>query len=662
MGDLTLTLTQGNQSIPLIYDRTNQELYRTLYGYRVGASEPQPKWHVPNDGNSQLIDLIDPNSASFFTMDVNGILNNNPNPNISPGDKILNAIATLRYWVDGSDQEAARFHLIGDNNRVNLKTKRQNSTVTTVWGVIYGWVNDGASHYTATATNEDHAFDVVIALVLSPYGEAEEFETLKNELLNPDFLLESSTPGLADGWSIIGVPTMTLDTTTKLIGAQSQKMVSGGGIASFMSDPIVASSVNLVAFVWILVESGTFNINIFDDTTASLIATKAIDSTDSGNVSDKTFTDRDGNGWFRVSHSTIVTASNSISLRVVAPVVSTAFIDGAYMEFGRTDIPNFWSSYFTILNREDVTAGSPERVCHVNYWGISGDMPALVKYIIDPTSLQRYITYISKNVTGVLTPDLVDHWADSTELDTTQLGSGTGAWTTIVDASASGGSFLRWTEGTNPTTRIGFAFASNTWFASVDLSAFTAIPRRFFVIAKSNTGTAIITPKVWIGPNLVFTGDAVTVSNTSFGLFDCGTINLVNALPPTPSATGTFFISSFMAGIEQSGMASTDTLDIDAFVFLYADSQDNFLIGIYQRSTAIAYTVDGETEKLYYGSAGNELIPKLGNAWTLKPRLLNKVVIVMSDGSGSGFEFDIDEESTVETQILPRTKHLLGTL
>lgn len=660
MADIQLTISQGNVEIPLIYDEVHNQQYRALYGYRVGASEPQAKWHVPDDGNSQLIDLIDQNSLAFFNIDVHTLESNAP-PNILPGDLVNEAIRELRLWLDGANQEAARYHLIGDNNRVNVKVRRQNSDITTVWGVIYGWVNDSGSHSSATASNNDAAFDVTIALVMNPYGEAESYITLKNEIVNPDVLLEGATAGLADGWSIVGGAGNTLITSNVLIGSQSQRITAPAIMEGIESPAATAPAGDCVAYIWVHLENDkALTIYLRNVTLGSDITSKTIQPNDSTDVSDKRFINSTGDIWYRVSLSATVPA-NDIAIRVLSAGVLTNFlVDGVYMEFGRTDIPSAWASYCTVLNREDIVTGFPERVNHIHYWGVAGDMPAITQYEIDPDASNQYIFYISKTSDGVLTVDNIQHWADSTDLDTLIAGTaGAASWVTTIDAGASGGSYERFTEDT-ATSHDAYIFASNTFFANWDLSAFGAIPRRFFVVARSSN-SGVITPTVYLDNNLVFTGDDVTVTNTNWSLLDCGTINLVGEINPVPNVTGTLLINTVAIGLEVVGSVTNDTIDIDAFVFLYSGSNDDFLIVVYTKTGATnSMVVDGSIKRVYFNENNVGVISRLGNAWTLKPKILNRVVIISSDSAGTDFDFDIAESFTVQTSILPRTKHLLG--
>ena len=110
---ITVSLTDGVTTIPLVYNQANQYAFKAMYGATLDPGEPQPVWHSPDGFPPDLVDLYDPNRQAILGFHLKSTVSANPMDNVN------NALATLRRWVDGANQQAARFWVTGDVNRID---------------------------------------------------------------------------------------------------------------------------------------------------------------------------------------------------------------------------------------------------------------------------------------------------------------------------------------------------------------------------------------------------------------------------------------------------------------------------------------------------------------------------------------------------------------
>ena len=639
---ITVSLTDGVTTIPLIYNQANQFAFKAMYGATLDPGEPQPVWHSPDGFPPDLVDLYDPNRQAILGFHLKSTVSANPMDNVN------NALATLRRWVDGANQQAARFWVTGDVNRIDLVIQRDNSTVATYHPVVYGTVDDGQGHYSAVAHLNNMVYDAVIRLTLRPYGESESNIELYNVLPGGSIDLESGLSGQASGWNNVATSTNTLSTSIYLVNGMSQKCdasTNGGTRSGQFSH---ASATTGAGFVWVYVVSGSAEVSLYDDTATASRDSAVIDATDSNGVSDKFTYDIGGNKWWRVPLSSSgLTATNNHRIRVLASGAAAVFhIDAAYFRFGITDPPDAWCSYSSIDNRGDRTATNPDYQNWIDVWGIPGDVDALVRHEVTGTSITG-----TSGETFVLTAfkDKADkiasafpHWIEGEDFTgTTETGSG--SWADTVVAGTSAGSVARFTSGAASDS----ATAYNTF-------AYTPYPLRVYVRAKASVGTIsmFLAEDPTTPPSPILENITVTL-DTDYQMYYIGRVQYQKPLASNDT-TGRFAvgISGFSAGAQ--------TADIDC-VWLVPVIDGNMYFDITTSSSPMSsdsLKIDGIND----------------DAWT--SRRVGWTGVFPSATSGNDvtrFYYGRLEAQTAKTHylddaldvtltIVPRSKHLLGTI
>jgi len=230
------------------------------------------------------------------------------------------------------------------------------------------------------ATLKNYQMMVAVSLRTKAEWEATTTYSLENYLGNPHFE-QGDITGLAKKWYEVGTPTTTLDTTTYLIGTQSQKIVTGtAGSDGIVSDAVSAAETSGVAYAWIYKASGDDITVILWDSTASVSRASAKYST----AGWATKTGANGNTWKRVvvSSDSLVSGNNHVlyveRYSTDATQATTFYVDQCYLELGTSTTPTGWASARNIVNAGDV-----------NYWDFAdmpGDRDALCKLRVKNTS------------------------------------------------------------------------------------------------------------------------------------------------------------------------------------------------------------------------------------------------------------------------------------
>lgn len=641
-------------TIELVWGNRSLNLNSSPFGCKavsVSLLEPIATMTSPESGKSALVNLKPTDRVITITLSVSG----------TTGAIVANALTSLKLLVDGENQIAAR----DGENPVCLKLDRDGGNGNMLHRVRYGNVMDGAAHWSVAATNNTpkYAIDVTLRLICDEAGQAETTVSLKNMLLNGDFTISSG--GLGTSWTETGTPTTTLSTTNWLINGQSQKVVADAAGEGIHSEDI-AGATSAVAYAWVYVTSGSAVVAIRDTAGPTDLDNATIDATDSGGVSDMSAIDEDGKTWYRVPLSWSGSSSTiDLQIRAYASGAATFYVDGCYLRTGTTTVPDAWSSYWDIDNRNDRTTTNPEYVNYIDYWGVPGDSPAYLQLSTDApgyTSSNPLIHYWSQMVDGEFTVANARHWAESDMGSYAVVTAGTGAWTDGTGTTDN--HYKRFTEGA--TNNGGYVEFGSGFFAlsSTTVNAFWSIPRRVLVLCRSNTTNVTITGSVVQGTGgtrtTVESNDATSVTAANdWEWIDLGAVNRVGALPDGEANV----VTSLMPRIDITGLANTNTFDIDAVLFLPA--RDNGLL-IFQT------TVDGNQISGYTIRGDNESITALGNAadiadvlevgiggcWTVQPgHRTTRVIWAFSDNANTT---TITGDMGVTSTITPRARLLLG--
>jgi len=337
----TYQLTDGTTTISLVYDGSSQKHYAAQYGFSIATPAPQAKWHTPDIGPQELTQLVDGNRTAFFNIDV---------LQDTDIDEVLDKIIDVRRLLN----QASRYTLHGDVDRVTVKIQRNNATNATEVPVLYGYVDDSSAHYKRSADISGYADDVVITLFLAPYGEASSSTEIKNNLnSSPHFIEDSDSDGQADGLTGIGGPTFAIASTTWLIGGQSQKVTTDSSTRQgFQSSDVTASSGALgVGYIWIQCSDANADLLTITlrDGMDNVIDTTTFDPGNQAANADKQATGANGNTWYRHVVSGTNSTADDFRLTVArssgdASAISVYRFDGMLVERGTTTAPDMWMS------------------------------------------------------------------------------------------------------------------------------------------------------------------------------------------------------------------------------------------------------------------------------------------------------------------------------
>lgn len=620
----TITLTDGTINIPLVYNVANQYRFKALYGARVTPGEPVPMWHESEDAAPRLVSLRDTNRAGYFELNVE-----NKNGTYKDDD-VLNALTVLRRWVDGAAQQAARAEIVGDVVPIYLKVQRADGSVATYHRVIYGYVNDESAHYDAPSTLNNIAFGVVLYLVLAPYGQALNAISLNNYVRNPNFDFESATSGLASYWSKNGSPTVTLDTGIKLFGTQSSKIVATSADEGILCNTVTnASDTAAVCYAWLYVTSGTAIVRLYDVDGTSTVASATIDATDSGGNSDMSRTDSGGRTWYRVPVSYgSLTAGNDVSLRIYSSGgAATFYVNGAYLELGTTTAPDAWCSYRGLYNRGDQTTAQPNYLNTFDVWGVPGDAPAVLTMNVTTDALTRFVNICSW-FDGRLPASSLTHWYENISI----LAS-SATISTVTDAARSNGEYERATVSTDDELSVSVTLADD----DVILDTFRR-PYNVWIVARSSDVSSVY-----------FVGEGQRADLSTDDTWELLKVYSSPGKTVNEAQTGQS-PAQFSAYITTG---TSMTVDIDAIIVQFVDQNV-----IFSAPTAGTYIMYGAKRA---GFLTGLSLPcgLLGSLWQVMPGVLNRFMFLAWT---TAYAHALTDEFTVTADVLPQTRHLLGTM
>ena len=636
--------------VSLIFNSSNQTTYKTLYGMQFQNSDTDVLMHAPDYGEMRPVQATDLDRVFFFELNVEGTDN----------DAVANAVARLMRWVDGANQPALRYHMIGDAVELRLRIQLDGATNYTESSVKWGFVDAGAAWFNAAAIINDMAYGVIVALHLPPYSEGASI-SLTNYVSNGDFLVESSTSGLAQDWSSVGTPspTLTLDTTTYLVNGVSQKVVTDNANNSgVMCATITAATTFYVAaFAWIYVESG-------GDPVTVIIRDGSGTTIDSAKTSDAgllSITDRNGNTWVRVEVSGSEATNADCKLRIIratsdATVATTFYVDACYVEVSTAAVTvpaGGWSSYYSLDNRGDETNAAMGQRNWLDLALIPGDAPALVRQSITPTFGTAIDKMIAARVTdgkSLATNQYL--WVDSDLMTGTRVGTTNAAWTT--GTGTNGNHYYRLTA--SGGTGSGDREAAD-WAGSEAADLYRTARRVYGCFRSSSTNTTFtFSTQV---PTGLENSQAVSVSSANvWELIDLGTLNGVGAVPDADDLINNNFPLPGLNILVQS-LPNGGTADID---FLWMPWAEEYIVfdPRLSISTGEEIRIDGWRRNVQVQNEGEWVKDKLGTLWEAMPGLRSNRFTYAAVSSAN--VMTLTDAMNVTLSIIPRTRQLLGTI
>lgn len=632
----------GSNVIPLVYNPTTQPAYRLQYNGRFEIEETRVLLHTPDFGPALPIRGFDDNRGVFFNLDV-GADNVTGSPICQGFDSPLGAVTLLKRLVDGQNQQALRHHVEKDVDEVFLRVQLDGATNYTDHSILWGFVDDGGAYYDEFGKGSQVAHNATIFLRLEPYGMGAK-ETLPCGVANGDFT--EFTGGLADGFSLVGTPTPVQSTSSYLINGSSQRIVTvlpNEGIDS----PTVAitGTQDIIAYVWVLNTTIGSNITIDLRKGAGSLDSAVLTFNDTNEVSDKSQIDTNGDLWYRVPVSANTTGG-SVFLRVTASgVAENMFLDGLYIGVGIDSVPSAWLGGCVITNRADGASRN-----YIDIWGVAGDAPALVthKITLSNMSTDKRNFIIARGIDGTVPVADQPTWLEDDNFDDTP-----GDWSTVIDAGRSDGQYIRYTQpaGTGDTTTATFTDATTP--TSIELTATT---RAVYGIVKvSSTVDTFIELDVTTPAQIFDKQIRQEVNTTGWELIFLGVLNgkgiiTDNGLTASQPLTFEFTIDATL-GV---------TVDIDALVLYPID--DDYLLGSLADDLGNAGELwaQGEFKRVITSANGQREPTIIGRAWTLEPgNVVNRLVYTFQELDNEHF---LDDTMTIEYEVIPRTRHLLGTV
>jgi len=637
----SVKLSDGTTEYEFVYNPSSQTDYKMYYGMKVSTGEPEALWHSPNSDERKLIRLVDQPGTIFITQTVKGG---------GAWDSVINNVTDIYRMV----KQAARYQTDGDVSRVYVRIQPDGATNYTDYEVIYGHVDASGSYYKSVDVMNTEATGVILSLNVRAYGEGAPI-TLRNDLpSSPHFLEDSNSDGVADGWTAVNSPTSTaLITSQYLFGGNSQKVTTnsstGQGIQS--STVTVTSGTACVAYIWIRGSSTSdpITISFLDGSNVTIASATFLASNPSGY--DKTAVGGDGNTWYRYSFSGTNTNAN-VKMSIVrasanATAISTFRVAASYIQTGTSTIPDAWCSSKTIYNRYDPVSANPERINYVDVWGIPGDSDAIVDIKSKVTAASSFpnITYYSRINDCKSTAANRKYWFD------TLTGGGVidGAFSTVSDASRSGGSYLRYTSNGSGS------FFSATLSATIsDLKNFVTWPSRVFALARtSNASSTIEISTISGNASIIPSGQGWTSANV-WELIDLGALRPADApLDYWSGTSGTITLSI-------DAISTSKTIDIDSIICLPI-SDDGWMVGTHSASWSVndVFYSLGSLRK-FYSSVSAVSSAYQGELWGCPAgNIMNRFIMVTN---GVSNVYVLTNAVTNELTIYPRTRHLLGTI
>ena len=641
----------------LVYDASTNERRKLVNQSSISSRGPQITNHMPVDGENLPTNAKDGDRTGVFTLIVQA-----PS-STADGDKwdsVKNTVHEIKRAVSGAHSRALRHYLLGDVSQSVLRVQLDGATNYTDIPIKGGFLDDSRAYYGQVADRNKKAWLMPLSLTLPPYGLGQSFE-LKNELASsPHFIEDTDADGLADGWALVGAPTVSIDTDVWLIGGQSQE-VNANGAASrgIETDAINVSNAFVIAYCWIAQAGGgsETKVEIYNSSDAVSEASVTLDPGVTSTY-DRTF---EGNGtdaltWYRVVLSATVSgALKNVHLRITSVGAADIFnVDGAYM---RTDTsapatyPAAFGSFYKQENRYDVDSINEDELNYLDVALIPGDYPALVKYDISATALPTFgsnahTIYMSKYTDGdILAADKLH--AIEAEDRTSETSSG-GTWTSPA-AGLSGGEYMRFTSSSINS------FGTLDGFDTVVPGMLATIPIRVFaVIRASHTDVDFRIAGVSSGSTVNFTTNtvAVTVVN-EWELHDLGLLNGVGQIQRGQAGNLNFAISV-------SDVDNTQTADIDVIYLMPAGEEGGFSIISGGLDTTDDFIIDGNTQSIYKESDGVKR-DILGTPWTMLPgNVTNRTIMITKRFTND--RYGVGDKWEITMTVIPRTSHLIGTV
>ncbi len=626
----TITFVQGSATL----DLDDGTAYETK-AIELTTPAPDALMHMPDYGENRVVRTEDKDRQAILRLRVPG----------ASWDAVFNSISEIRRWL----REAARAEVDDDTDPVYLQLKRgttgSTATNATNHRIRFGWIEGDSSVFTPWGEKAEQAIEIFVNLHLTPFGDMATDSVLDNVLASSShFVEDNDAAGWADGWNERGAGTVTsIDTTAFLMGGKSQKVVANATEGIYSDTVTNVADTEAAGYIWAYVVDGNWVLSLYDVIAPGNLDTATM--TADGALADSGFTrvDAAGNTWYRYTVSeAAIPGNNNVRLEIEQGTVGeyTAYFDCAYLELGRTTVPDVWASTASLLNRNDPT----EAENYINYIDIGlipGDAPAqmLLTNTFQHAANDYYQIWCLEQ-DGKYNAESIPYVINSDDLI---LLSGTGAYDATKGAGAyHDGDRAQYIEDVGENgCRLAYTFSAGD----------TAIlaGRIFKVIVGCMSDDAAGTIALDIG-----SGDGTVKSRTA-GIAGASNYELkyVGLFRPSPLMDSAASSASLQLYLDIDGIANTKIFEVDVIFLMPVDRG---AVVTKQWANNVATHIDGPRNSVYSNFG---LTDYIGRPFDLLPGLImNRLRVLNYDSSDD--DYNMADAFPITLTITPRTRHLMG--
>lgn len=267
----------------------------SLEGIQLFSRDKQPIFHVGSDGRQQMIACHEGARGASFMLNLGGTRN-----------EAFNRLHRLNRWLE----RAIEAELNPDNSwPIYLKIKLDGSTNATIHRIQFGMTDPSGAVFTPFSAGDGSAtkvwlWAVGVSLVLYPTGTLEDPYYMNNMLRNGAFDRWNAAGNEPYGWSTTaGGGTLAKAIYRNLIGRYSCRVTATAITEGLRSDLAAVPAYHLaVASVWVIVESGTWKLQLIDSggTERAVLDDITAASLAAGTDVQDTAVDRAGNTWYQL--------------------------------------------------------------------------------------------------------------------------------------------------------------------------------------------------------------------------------------------------------------------------------------------------------------------------------------------------------------------------
>lgn len=292
-----LTDLRTNSEYDLNPGGSDPDVLLVIESLQMGSRSKEPLWHTGSDGRQKMLICHEGARGCSFELIFRG-----------SRDTAYNNLIRLNRWLE----LAIDGELNPQNSRpVYLRVKLEGATTATDHRVQFGMTDPSTTILTPiTAPNGVDAplWRVGVSLVLYPTGGPAQPYYLHNALHNGAFDRWNAAGTEPYGWQATSAGgTLAKATFKKLVGRFSCRVEADTNNQGLRADAVPVPAYHLaIASVWVIVESGTWKLQIFRGTgngTEMIVLediTAAALTANTGSIVQDTAVDEAGNTWYQL--------------------------------------------------------------------------------------------------------------------------------------------------------------------------------------------------------------------------------------------------------------------------------------------------------------------------------------------------------------------------